>query len=364
MSLIVDFSHVSGGRNVTGLERVTLDLFSPEALGDIPARYVRASSRLGMIAAQTLQLPLQALDANACIICPGFPPSIPLSLIARDRVIAYIHDLFLLTRNEELNVRARLYMRPAFRLAVTTLRRFLVNSEYTGAELRRFCRANAEIALLRPAVANPFGVAPQGRADRDDGDALRLLFIGTIEPRKNLLAAARIRAALAERLSRPVELHLIGRDGWGEQSQKLRAEPGVFMHGYLPKAEIQARINQADIYLATSHDEGLGLPLLEIQHGGLPVAASNIPAFRESLAGSGRLIDAADTSGAAEAIAAMIAEPGWRARWSALSSANVQRWNDLAAGDLASFSQRMRAELGALSPSAGNQDAVSHSQAG
>ena len=53
-----------------------------------------------------------------------------------DRLLLYVHDLFLLTRREELNARARAYMAPSFALAMRTVRRFFTNSLTTAAELR------------------------------------------------------------------------------------------------------------------------------------------------------------------------------------------------------------------------------------
>ena len=50
-------------------------------------------------------------------------------------------------------------------------------------------------------------------------------------------------------------------------------------------------LEAADVYLCTSHDEGLGLPLLEAQFAGLPIVAPDKPVFREVLAGSGTFID-------------------------------------------------------------------------
>jgi glycosyltransferase involved in cell wall biosynthesis len=277
------------------------------------------------------------------VLCPGFPPSIPLTLTAPKRVIAYIHDMFLLTRPAELNMRAKLYMRPAFGLAIKRLKRFVVNSAYTGDELRRFCRADAEIEMLRPAIRNVFGVSPEGRQGRGDSGPLRLISIGTIEPRKNLLAAARIRAALEARTNRKVELHLIGREGWGADADALRREPGVILHGYLSAADMIAHIDAADIFLSTSNDEGLGLPLLEIQYSGMAVVANDLPVFRESLGKSGLIINASSPDAAAEAIAGFISTPNWRAAQAQAASDNLARWNALATADAEAFVTRLLA---------------------
>ena len=160
--ILVDHSHC--GRHVTGLERITLELFSAQALAPLPIVEIRSGGGAGMIVEQLLGLPARALmHRKSLVLCPGFPPSPLLLLAAGHRVIPYIHDLFLITRWNDLNIRAKLYMAAPFRLAVARLPRFLVNSESTAAALRGFCRRDAEITLYRPKVRNVFGLEPGSR---------------------------------------------------------------------------------------------------------------------------------------------------------------------------------------------------------
>ena len=58
----------------------------------------------------------------------------------------------------------------------------------------------------------------------------------------------------------------------------------------------------ADLFICTSHDEGLGLPLLEAQYGGLPVVAPDAAIFHEVLGVSGIFVDPADPVAAATTI--------------------------------------------------------------
>src|SRR5262245_8790281 len=107
MRVYVDHTHL--GRHVTGLERITLELFSREALAPLDVVPVTASGTASMIATQTFGLPLRLMRRASLLLCPGFPPS-PLLRLFGSRTIPYIHDLFLLTRRRDLNLRARLYM--------------------------------------------------------------------------------------------------------------------------------------------------------------------------------------------------------------------------------------------------------------
>lgn len=330
--ILIDYTHC--GRHVTGLERITQELFSREALAPLAVELMTSASRKQMLARQMFGLPWAAARRrDAIIITPGFPPS-PLLTLFGARVLPYIHDLFLITRKQDLNFRAKLYMAPPFRFAVGQLPRFLVNSLHTQDELRRFCREDAEIIPYRPGVRNVFGLSAQARAGRDDDPrTLRLIALGTVEPRKNLLAAAAILTALRARHFPGATLDVVGRIGWGPDAEVLRATPGVTLHGYQSSEAGRALIEGADLYITTAHDEGLGLPLLEVQYAGLPVIAPDKTVFREVLAGTGLLLPDVAPQGQADAIAAMMATQGWRAAHVASAAANLERWNEVAAQD-------------------------------
>ena len=120
--------------------------------------------------------------------------------------------------------------------------------------------------------------------------ALRIVSIGTIEPRKNFPAAVKICAALSRRLGREVELHIIGRVGWGVDINSLR-QPNVILHGYVEDARARTIIEASDLLLCTSRAEGLCLPLIEAQYSGMPVVAPNERVFREVLGVSGILLE-------------------------------------------------------------------------
>ena len=125
MTIYVDHTHL--GRHVTGLERITLELFSQTALAPLDVVPVTAQGTRQMVMRQTVGLPLLLANPWALLLCPGFPPS-PLLRPFASRVLPYIHDIFLATRPGDLNRRARLYMAAPFRLALRTYPRFLANS--------------------------------------------------------------------------------------------------------------------------------------------------------------------------------------------------------------------------------------------
>jgi glycosyltransferase involved in cell wall biosynthesis len=331
MTIYVDHTHL--GRHVTGLERITLELFSPAALAPLDIIPVTAHGTGRMVTAQTFGLPLRLFQSSSILLCPGFPPS-PLLRPFAARVIPYIHDIFLLSRRADLNRRARLYMAEPFKIAVRSYPRFFVNSVDTKRKLAAHCRSDAEIILYRPPVRNVFNFLPAGRANRTTKDsALRLVALGTVEPRKNFVAAAKILAALRERSFEGATLEIVGRRGWGDDWRILETFPGVILHGYQPAERVNQILQDVDAFICTSHEEGLGLPLLEAQYAGLPIIAPDDAIFREVLDQSGIFINSIDPASSASRIAETLSAPEWRDSYVARGTQNLTRWNALAASD-------------------------------
>lgn len=329
MTVYVDHTHL--GRPVTGLERITLELFSPASLPALALNPVTARGTADMVATQTIGLPARMLDATNVLLCPGFPPT-PLLLPFADRVVPYVHDLFLMSRQQDLNPRAKLYMAKPFKLAVERYPYFLVNSLETRRALAAHCRPDARIVVYRPKVRNVFGLTPTA-GKRNIGTALRLVSLGTVEPRKNYAYAASILAALRSGAFPDATLDIIGRNGWGDDWQTLSQQPGVTLRGYQTVEQVKQRIEQADALLCTSHEEGLGLPLLEAQYAGIPVIAPDGAIFREVLGGSGIFIDRSNAAAAAATITAILTGPDRRQQFRKLGADNLVRWNALAETD-------------------------------
>ncbi|MCJ2012925.1 glycosyltransferase [Methylobacterium sp. J-076] len=329
-TIYVDGTHLRG--RVTGIERVTLDLFSAESLAPHDVRPVVSRSLPGMIARQQVGIPLKTWrDPQALFVFPGFPPG-PLCAPAAARCLLYIHDTFLLSRPEDLSLRSRVYLSPAFALAMRWGRNLFVNSRTTGEDLRRYCAPEAGVFLLRPPVRDVFTLSRRvGPGIWKPGGPLKLLAIGTVEPRKNYPASLAIVEALNS-IGIPAELHLVGRSGWGRHAFLDSPPPYLHMHGYLADSQLQALAETCHALLSTSKAEGLGLPLLEVQHGGLPVIAPDAPVFREVLGRSGLLIHPDATDASARRIGAWVASEEFGAALHAARD-NVGRWNGLAATD-------------------------------
>jgi glycosyltransferase involved in cell wall biosynthesis len=145
-----------------------------------------------------------------------------------------------------------------------------------------------------------------------------ILFVGTLEPRKNLPALfAAYERVVAGRPDAP-PLLLAGRTV--EQStailQQLTARPllrGRVRHlGYVTDETRAQLYRDASMLVLPSLEEGFGLPAVEAMQVGVPVVASNRGALPEVVGRAGTLIDPLDETALAHAIESLLGEPGRR----------------------------------------------------
>lgn len=119
-----------------------------------------------------------------------------------------------------------------------------------------------------------------------------LLFIGTIQPRKNL---ERLIEAFSK-LTPELKLVICGKWGWGyERVRRLISDQrSVIATGYVDDTTRQVLLKNALVYVQPSITEGFGLPVLEAMEAGVPVASSRGGALAEVVGNAGELFDPFD----------------------------------------------------------------------
>jgi alpha-1,3-rhamnosyl/mannosyltransferase len=133
------------------------------------------------------------------------------------------------------------------------------------------------------------------------------LFLGTLEPRKNLGVLLDAYATLIERRVRVPPLVLAGRAtedaaAWLERTRRAPLAGHVEHRGYVARVDREALYAGARLLVMPSLDEGFGLPVLEAMSAGVPVVASNRGSLPEVAGDAAVLVDAMDVDGLARAI--------------------------------------------------------------
>lgn len=143
-----------------------------------------------------------------------------------------------------------------------------------------------------------------------------LLYVGTIEPRKNLLTLLKAYCSLPASLRERCPLQLVG--GWGWRAEEIAAyyedvarHRNVSHLGYVADADLPALYAGARALVFPSHYEGFGLPPLEMLATGGAVIASTAAAHREVLGTHAHFIDADDVDGWHDALVRAASDNDW-----------------------------------------------------
>lgn len=131
------------------------------------------------------------------------------------------------------------------------------------------------------------------------------LFVGTLEPRKNLH-----RLAAAMRRVPDLPLVVAGAEGWGDATPD--SGPVRFL-GFVPQADLRPLLQAATVFAYPSLQEGFGLPILEAMAQGTPVVTSRGSSTEEVAGGAAALVDPTDPESIADAVRAVLAD---REHWS------------------------------------------------
>lgn len=130
-------------------------------------------------------------------------------------------------------------------------------------------------------------------------DRSYVLFVGTLEPRKNLLRLLQAYASLPEAIRQELLLVLAGGQGWRLGDLKghiadLKIESFVRFTGYVSDADLAQLYGSARFLAMPSLYEGFGFPIIEANAMGVPVLTSNRSSMPEVAGEAGVLVDPDD----------------------------------------------------------------------
>ncbi|MDQ1711454.1 MAG: hypothetical protein QOE45_904 [Frankiaceae bacterium] len=309
-----------------------LTAFTWRGVDALPAGYARAPRRFSARALQELWLrtdwpPVELLSGPVDVFHGTnfvLPPTRRAAGVVTVHDLTYEHHADTVT---PASLRYRTLVPRALRRGALALA--LTNAG--AADLRERYDLPEERVMVTPLGVGEQWFAPPGA--RPPGlPSEYLLFVGSLEPRKNLpvlLDAVR-------RLPDAPPLVLAGPPGWGPA---VESAPGVLTPGYLAGERLVAAVAHASALVLPSRYEGFGLPPLEALAAGTPVVVSDLPVLREVLGEHGAYAAVGDADALADALGRVLrtGDGGPAARVARTAYAREFTWERCAAATVAAY---------------------------
>jgi glycosyltransferase involved in cell wall biosynthesis len=279
---------------------------------------------------------LPASLRSAEIVHATNPAAIP-PVAGGQRLVVTVHDLaFLHFPNLYPRVWRVLY-RLGLHAAVRRADAILTPSRNTAEDLLGLTRVDPGKLHVTPLAASlPAGPLDPGEVlARLKVRAPYVLFVGTLEPRKNLVRLVRAYRRVAA-AGFPHALVLAGPMGWHHEALMrelaLRGPGEIVMTGALSPEELDSLYRAADVFAYPSLYEGFGLPVVEAMGRGVPTVASTTSAVPEVVGDAALGVNPRSVREIARAIEEILADVGLAEKLAARGRARAERfsWDETA----------------------------------
>jgi glycosyltransferase involved in cell wall biosynthesis len=236
--------------------------------------------------------------------------------------VVTVHDLGYLYYPQAHTRFQNAYLRWSTRYNARAAACVLADSQATRDDLVRHYRVPPDkIAVVYPgrdeslAPVTDLAALAAVRARYSLGDRY-LLYVGTLQPRKNLV---RLVQAFAMLQAPDLQLVITGKKGWladeilaEVERLGLAAQGRAVLTGYVADAELPALVSGALAFVLPSLYEGFGFPVVEAMACGTPVVCSNVSSLPEVAGDAALLVDPLDTAALAAALGRVVADEGLR----------------------------------------------------
>ncbi len=263
-----------------------------------------------------LLLPYQAATALSLLTSLPFPgahklqgkidlyhaPDHYIPRLGKIPVVATVMDAIPLAHPEWVSKRLRTLKNMAFRQMARSAQQIITISEFSKADIVHYFGIPAERISVTYLGVDPMFARPVAQDVRSAVLARYglqpgfFVFVGTIQPRKNVARIIEAHRMLPIQLQRACPLVIVGRNGWG--SDELIPElvalesrgSGRWLNN-VADAELHALLQSARALIYPSLYEGFGLPVLEGFAAGLPVISSKTASIPEVAGDAALLVD-------------------------------------------------------------------------
>lgn len=227
-------------------------------------------------------------------------------------VVATLHDAIPLSHPEWINYSCKSLKNALWRKSAQWADHILTVSEHSKQEIIRWFGLPAARISVTPLGVHPRWFQPVPRAELERVKMLYnlpdrfFLFLGTLQPRKNVGRLIEAHRLLPGSLRHEVPLVVAGRTGWlcdAEVAALKDGDDGRLRYlDHVPEEDLQPLLKQASVFVLPSLHEGFGLPLLEAFAASVPVVAARAGSIPEVAGNAALLADPLDPSSLAQAL--------------------------------------------------------------
>jgi glycosyltransferase involved in cell wall biosynthesis len=277
-------------------------------------------------------------------------------LVAVVPTVITVHDLSFLRFPERFRPANRLYLSTMTRLSCRRARRVIAVSQATANETVRLLGVPTEHIDVVPhgvhhARFRPLPPSQVEAFQREKGlPGCFVLFLGTLEPRKNLRALIEAFARI-EMVRQGIKLVIAGGKGWYYQEifkrvEELGLEDAVLFPGFVPDAELPLWYNAATVFVYPSLYEGFGMPLLEAMACGTPVIGADASCTPEVVGDAGLLVPPHDVAALADSLEHLLVDTDLQADLGQRGQARAAAytWEKTAAATVASYRRALKGD--------------------
>ena len=301
-------------------------------LGDFRVEELPASARSlyprwDLTGRPPLPMTLRSNDVVHATNPAAIPPAAP-----GQRLVVTVHDLAFERFPAAFPRRWRTLYKIGLRAAVRRADAILTPSRSTAEDILSRTKLDPERLHVVPLAES----LEQGALD--PGDVLPrlkirapyVLFVGTLEPRKNLVRLVRAYRRVAA-TGVPHALVIVGPLGW--RTNALMHEIALYglgdivLTGPLSTEDLDAVYRAADVFVYPSLHEGFGLPVLEAMSRGIPTVASNTSSLPEVAGDAAVGVDPRSVREIASAIELVLTDPDLAERLAARGRARAERFS-------------------------------------
>lgn len=219
-------------------------------------------------------------------ILPAFVPR-------RTRAVTHIHDVSFCAYPEHIGWSDRLFLSLLIPSSLRRAALIIAVSEFTKSEIQKYYHVSSEkITVIPNALGENFSMVPDDETKRRIREKYHLpemflLSVGTLQPRKNIPFLIDAVARLRKRLPN-LSLVIVGSRTAHHFDRRIDErvvatglKRAIVFPGYVENEDLPALVSLATVFVFPSLYEGFGIPLLEAMSQDVPIAASDIPCFRE-----------------------------------------------------------------------------------